>query len=69
MTRPSDKRLDDILGIADEVASIVARAKHNFDDDLALRRALERCLGIIGEAAKSIDDERRAAIPTCHGSR
>jgi uncharacterized protein with HEPN domain len=25
--------------------------------------ALERCLKIIGEAAKSIDEERRAAIP------
>jgi uncharacterized protein with HEPN domain len=63
VTRPGDKRLDDILAVADEVASIVARGKSDFDDDIALRRALERCLEIIGEAAKSLDDELRAAIP------
>jgi uncharacterized protein with HEPN domain len=63
VTRPGDKRLDDILAVADEVASFVARGKNNFDDDIAVRRALERCLEIIGEAAKSLDDELRVAIP------
>jgi uncharacterized protein with HEPN domain len=62
VTRADDKRLDDILAVADEVASIVSRGKNQFDDDVALRRAVERCLEIIGEAAKSIDDELRAAI-------
>jgi len=36
--------------------------KDNFDDDIALRRALERCLEIIGEAAKALGDETRVAI-------
>ena len=52
MTRADDKRLDDILAVADEVASIVSRGKNQFDDDVALRRAVERCLEIIGEAAQ-----------------
>jgi uncharacterized protein with HEPN domain len=63
VTRSDGKRLDDILDVADEIASIVARGKNNFDDDIALRRAVERCLEIVGEAAKSVDDEVRASIP------
>ena len=63
MTRSDDKRLDDILDVADEIATIVTRGKDDFDDDIALRRAVERCLEIIGEAAKSVDDEVRASIP------
>ena len=62
MTRPDDKRLDDILATATEVADIVSRGKNKFDDDVALRRALERCLEIIGEAAKALGDETRRAI-------
>jgi len=62
VTRPDDKRLDDILATATEVADIVSRGKNKFDDDVALRRALERCLEIIGEAAKALGDETRRAI-------
>ncbi|MGH9271910.1 MAG: HepT-like ribonuclease domain-containing protein [Ilumatobacteraceae bacterium] len=58
MTRADDKRLDDIV----EVAAIVARGRAAFDSDIALRRAVERCLEIIGEASKALSDEVRAAI-------
>ncbi len=63
MTRADDKRLDDILAAAAEIADIVSRGKNKFDDDVALRRALERCLEIIGEAAKALGDEARDALP------
>jgi uncharacterized protein with HEPN domain len=40
------------------------RGKDQFYDEVALRRARPGALPeIIGEAAKSIDEERRAAIP------
>jgi uncharacterized protein with HEPN domain len=57
------KRLDDILAAATEIADIVSRGKNEFDRDVALRRALERCLEILGEAAKVLGDETRVAIP------
>jgi uncharacterized protein with HEPN domain len=38
----------------EEIASIVGRGRAAFDDDVVLRRAVERCLEIIGEAAKSV---------------
>jgi uncharacterized protein with HEPN domain len=62
VSRPADKRLDDILAAAVEIADIVNRGKNNFDHDVALRRALERGLEIIGEAAKALGDETRVAI-------
>lgn len=69
MTRPEDKRLDDILAAAAEIADIVSRGKNNFDDDIALRRALERCLEIIGEAAKALGDRHESLLPKCPGPR
>lgn len=63
MTRADDKRLDDTLAAPAEIADIVSRGKNKFDDDVALRRALERCLEIIGEAAKALGDETRVALP------
>ncbi len=39
MTRADDKRFDDILAAAAEIAHIVGRGKNKFDDDVALRRA------------------------------
>lgn len=38
---------------AAEIADITARGRAAFDTDVALRRALERCLEILGEAAKA----------------
>jgi uncharacterized protein with HEPN domain len=38
----------------DEIAAIVERGRPAFDNDVVLRRAVERCLEIIGEAAKAV---------------
>ena len=42
---------------ADEIAAIVARGRAAFDDDVVLRRAIERCLEIMGEASKTVSRE------------
>lgn len=63
MTRSDDKRLDDIVATTSEVADIVGRGRAAFDIDVALRRALERCLEIIGEAAKALSEDVRSATP------
>jgi hypothetical protein len=39
VTRPGTKRLDDIIGVADEVASTVARGKN-------IARAISRYVGV-----------------------
>ena len=62
MTRPDDLRLDDIMGMVAEIAGIVERGRAEFDGDIALRRALERCLEIIGEAAKLLSSDIRQSI-------
>ena len=36
---------------AEEIASIVLRGRSEFEGDVVLRRAVERCLEIMGEAA------------------
>ena len=51
---------------AEEIAAIVARGRAAFDTDLVLRRAVERCLEIMGEAAKNVSPEfasQHAEIP------
>jgi uncharacterized protein with HEPN domain len=63
VTRPDEQRLDDIVATTAEIADIVGRGREAFDADIALRRALERCLEIVGEAAKTLSDEVRDAIP------
>ena len=55
-----------MLMAAEEIAGIVNRGRSAFDNDNTLRRAMERCLEIFGEAAKSISPELRdahSAIP------
>jgi uncharacterized protein with HEPN domain len=47
----------------DEIAAIVERGRPAFDDDVVLRRAVERCLEIIGEAAKSVSPPVTEAHP------
>lgn len=63
MSRSDIHRLRDMLMAADEIAGIVARGRQAFDDDPALRRALERCLEILGEAAKSVGADVRSRDP------
>jgi hypothetical protein len=47
----------------DEIAAIVERGRPAFDNDGVLRRAVERCLEIIGEAAKSVSPSVTEAHP------
>jgi uncharacterized protein with HEPN domain len=54
VTRSDVERIDDMLEIAGEIAAIVDRGRTSFDGDVVLRRALERCLEIFGEAAKTV---------------
>jgi uncharacterized protein with HEPN domain len=66
VTRPDEKRLDDIVAATAEIADIVGRGRDVFDRDFAVRRALERCLEIVGEASKALPDAVRNAIPGVH---
>lgn len=63
MSRLDDERIADILEAADELALVVARGYEAYEADPLLRRAAERLLGIIGEAAKGVSEERRVAHP------
>ncbi len=56
MTRSDDHRLADIRDAAGELALIVGRGRDAFDNDPVLRRAAERLLEIIGEAANLLGD-------------
>ncbi len=60
MSRSDAHRLADMLMAAEEINDITARGRTPFDTDVALRRAVERCLEIIGEAAKAVSDDLRA---------
>ncbi len=51
-----------MISTVDEIAEITDRGKAAFDADIALRRAVERCLEILGEAAKSVSP----ALTTAH---
>ena len=64
MTRSDDQRLADLLDASDELAGIVARGRESFDADPILRRAAERLLEIIGEAANGLSDETTGRYPT-----
>ena len=64
MSRSDRDRLADIADAAVEIGQIVERDQTAYDADVTLRRALERCLEIIGEAAKSLDSTSRDAMPS-----
>jgi uncharacterized protein with HEPN domain len=63
VSRSDAHRLADMVMAIDEIAAIVARGRPAFDDDVVLRRAVERCLEIIGEAAKSVSPAVTEAHP------
>ena len=64
MTQADDlRRLRHIVECADELAGYLAqRSLEDFLGDRLLQRATERLLTIIGEAAKQVGEETRAAI-------
>lgn len=57
MSRSDSHRLADMIMAADEIAAIVERGRDAFDADVVLRRAVERCLEIIGEASKAMSQD------------
>lgn len=63
MTRGDAQRDADILGAADEIASIVAMGRPRFESDPVARRAAERLLDIIGTAAGALSPEFVEAAP------
>lgn len=63
MTRSDEHRVGDILAAARELALIVERGRPAFDADPILRRAAERLLEIIGEAANLLSDETTSGHP------
>jgi uncharacterized protein with HEPN domain len=52
--RRDEQRVADLLDAAGELRLIVDRGRQAFDDDVLLRRAAERLLEIIGEAAHAL---------------
>lgn len=63
MSRADEHRIADILMAAEEISQVVARGREAFDEDVVLRRAVERCLEIVGEASKSVSAGLAAAHP------
>lgn len=63
MSRSDVHRLADMIMAADEIAAIVQRGRDAFDSDIVLRRAVERCLEIIGEASTAISSDLTDAHP------
>ncbi len=62
--REPDLTLRQILEFADEVAALVAnRAPENLAANREFRRALERCVELIGEAATRVPESWRASHP------
>ena len=56
--------LRQIVEFADEVAALVAtRVRNNLEKNCEFRRALERCIGLIGEAATRLPEDWRASHP------
>ena len=63
MSRSDDQRLADMLDCAAELAHVVSHGHQAFIDDPILRRAAERLLEIIGEAAGTLSKTTRSAYP------
>ena len=65
MTRNDEQRIADMLEVAAQIAELVSRGRETFDQDIAVRYALERLLEILGEAATSVStatQERLSAV-------
>ena len=66
MSRADEERIGDILAAASELEAVVGRGWDAFASDPILRRAAERLLEIIGEAANALSDQTRdsfAGVP------
>jgi uncharacterized protein with HEPN domain len=63
VSRSDEDRVADMLMAAAEIATAVERGREAFDSDILLRRAIERSLEILGEAAKSVSAQLTASHP------
>ena len=63
MSRTDDERIADMLDAAAQVAGIVQRGRQAWDSDRIVQLAVERLLEIIGESARALSNEARAAYP------
>lgn len=63
MSRSDEQRLADILDAAAELSAIVGRGRDAFLADAILKRAAERLLEIIGEAANALSEETTGRFP------
>lgn len=63
MSRSDDHRIADILSAADELGLVVERGRNAFDSEPILRRAAERLLEIIGEAATLLGEDTTGRYP------
>lgn len=62
--RSERARVGDMLDAAREAVALASgRSRADLDSDLALRRALERVIEIVGEAAKNVPADTRARAP------
>lgn len=63
MSRADDERIADIFDAAQQIAGVVARGRDAWDTDRISQLAVERLLEIIGESARAMSSEARAALP------
>ncbi|MCA1846476.1 MAG: DUF86 domain-containing protein [Actinobacteria bacterium] len=64
MTRGDEQRIADILDAAQKLADRLQTSFETWANDEDLRLITERLVEIIGEAARAMTDESRAAWPT-----
>ena len=64
MSRPDAERISDILSACEELAAIVSEGRAAFDRNSVLRRAAERLLEVIGEAAGAVSPDLAEAHPS-----
>lgn len=62
MTRADRHRLLDMQEAVDDLSAIMARGRPAWDDDTFARRAAQKLLEILGEAAKQISDDVRSRV-------
>jgi len=62
VARADTQRIDDMLQATSEIADVVSRGRRAYDHDIALRRAVERCLEILGESSKMVTPDTKDEI-------
>ena len=63
MSRSDQERLEDIVEAAEKIAGIVDKGQAAFDADELVEFALQHLVQIIGESARTLSEDTRAAHP------